>query len=61
MLPWEARFIRGAFSVEGDAALTVARGNGKSAIVAPLACAVADPEGPLHGRRREALCVASSF
>ncbi|MCY3812455.1 MAG: terminase large subunit, partial [Gammaproteobacteria bacterium] len=61
VLRWERRFIRGAFGVEGDAAMTVARGNGKSAVVAGLACAVADPEGPLHGNRREVVCVASSF
>ncbi len=61
VLPWERRFIRGAFGVSGDAALSVSRGNGKSAIVAGVACAVVDPEGPLHGRRREVVCVASSF
>lgn len=61
VLPWEGRFIRGAFRVAGDAALSVARGNGKSALVSALACAVADPAGPLHGRRREVVCVASSF
>ena len=61
VLPWEARFIRGAFRSKGDAALSVGRGNGKSALVAGIACAVADPAGPLHGRRREAVCVASSF
>ena len=61
VLPWEKRFIRGAFAVKGDAALTIARGNGKSALVAPLACAVTDPDGPLHGRRREVVVVASAF
>ena len=61
VLPWEGRFIRGAFKVKGPAALSVARGNGKSALVAGIATALADPEGPLHGRRREAVCVASSF
>ena len=61
VLPWEKRFVRGAFRTSGDAALTVARGNGKSGLVAGIACAVADPVGPLHGRRREVVCVASSF
>ena len=61
VLPWEARFVRGAFRVRGPAALSVARGNGKSALVAGIATAVVDPAGPLHGRRREAVCVASSF
>ena len=34
LLPWERRFIRGAFGVDGDAAVSVSRGNGKSAVVA---------------------------
>ena len=49
------------FSQDGDAALTVGRGNGKSALVGAAACAVLDPEGPLHGARREVVCCASSF
>ena len=61
VLPWERRFVRGAFAVPGPAAMSVARGNGKSALVAGIATAVADPDGPLHGNRREAVCVASSF
>ena len=28
LLPWQRRFLRGAFAVEGDAALSIARGNG---------------------------------
>ena len=61
VLPWERRFIRGAFATTGHAALSVARGNGKSALVAGIAAAVVDPDGPLHGNRREAVAVASSF
>ena len=61
VLSWEARFVRGAFGVSGDASLSVARGNGKSALCAGLAAAVADPVGPLHGRRREAVVSAASF
>ena len=61
VLPWERRFVRGAFAVSGPAALSVARGNGKSALVAGIASAVVDPDGPLHGPRREAVAVASSF
>ena len=61
VLPWERRFIRGAFGQDDDAALSVARGNGKSALVAGIAAAVVDPGGPLHGNRREAVCCASSF
>ena len=61
VLPWEKRFIMGAFKGPGDSALSVARGNGKSALVAAIATAVVDPAGPLTGNRREVLCVASSF
>ena len=61
VLNWEKRLIRGAFSTPGDFAMSLARGNGKSAVVAGLACAVADPDGPLHGTRAEVDCVASSF
>ena len=62
MLPWERRFLRGAFGAGvSSAALSVARGNGKSALVAGIACGVVDPAGPLHGRRREVVVVASSF
>jgi predicted AAA+ superfamily ATPase len=49
VLPRERRFINGALKQSGDSALTVARGDGKSALVAALACAVVDPDGPLHG------------
>ena len=59
LLPWQRRFLRGAFKVEGDAALSVARGNGKSTLVAAVACAVVD--GPLRQPRAEVVCVASSF
>ena len=61
VLGWEKRFVRGAFGQPGHAALSVGRGNGKSALVAGIAAAVVDPAGPLHGNRREAVCVASSF
>ena len=61
VLPWERRFIRGAWKGPGDSALSVGRGNGKSALVAALASAVVDPAGPLGGRRREVICVAASF
>ena len=61
VLPWQARFIRGAFGQPGDAGLSLGRGNGKSALCAGIACAVVDPAGPLHGNRREVVVVASSF
>ena len=61
VLPWESRFLRGAFRGPGDAGLTVGRGNGKSCLLAAVASAVVDPLGPLHGRRREVVVSAASF
>ena len=61
LLPWEKKFLAGTFAQDGDASLTVGRGNGKSALLAAVASAVVDPEGPLHGARREVVCCASSF
>ena len=59
--PWERRFLMGTFGQSGDAALSIGRGNGKSAFVGALAAAVVCPGAPLHGPRREVICVASSF
>ena len=62
VLAWERRFLRGVFRPGiQTAALSVGRGNGKSALVAAIAAAVVDPEGPLHGPRREVVCVGPSF
>ena len=61
VLPWEKRLVRGCFGQPGNAAFSCGRANGKSAVVAGIAAAVVDPAGPLHGRRREVVCVASSF
>ena len=61
VLGWQRRFAFGAFRLPGDAALSCGRGCGKSALVAGIASAVVDPVGPLTGRRREAVVVASSF
>ena len=58
--PWQRRFVRGAFASERDAGLSVARGNGKSGLVAAIASAVVDPRGTLHRRRAEVIVVASS-
>ncbi len=59
LLPWQSRFVRGAFRADGDAALTISRGNGKTTLVAAIACAVID--GPLRRPRAEVVCAASSF
>ena len=60
VLPWQGRFVRGAFA-EGVqwSALSVARGNGKSALMAGIAAATLD--GPLVAPRAETLIVAASF
>ena len=59
--PWEKRFIRGVFRHPGNAAVSLGRGNGKSGFLAAWATAVVFPGGPLHGNRREVICVASAF
>ena len=60
MLPWQARFIRGAWRAgHGASALSVARGNGKTALLSGIACATLD--GPLAVERGETVIVASSF
>ena len=59
MLPWERRFLRGMMSVPGDVALSVARGNGKSTLIAGIAHAALD--GPLSQPRAEVVVCASSF
>ena len=61
VLKWQRRFIEGVFSQPGSGALSVARGNGKSCLVAALGCSVVDPEGPCHERRREVVVCASSL
>ena len=57
---WERRFLRGAMKPDvSTAALTVARGNGKTTLSAALAVAALD--GPLVQKRAEIVLVASSF
>ena len=57
--PWQKRFIRGAFRVNGDSALSVSRGAGKSTTVAAIvvACLI----GPLQRKDSQVIVVASSF
>ena len=60
VLPWQRKFIAGAFAPgRTTAALSVARGNGKTVLVAGIACAALD--GPLAVPRGETIIVASSF
>ncbi|MCY4394981.1 MAG: hypothetical protein OXC10_07600 [Rhodospirillaceae bacterium] len=60
VLPWQARFVRGAFRPGAQsAALSVARANGKTALLSGIAAATLD--GPLAVPRGETVIVASSF
>ena len=59
VLPWQRRFLQGAFRADGDSSLSVSRGNGKSTLVASIACAAVD--GPLRTDRADVVVVAGSF
>ncbi len=60
VLSWQKRFVSGAFKPGvQSAALSVARGNGKTALLSGIACATLD--GPLMVPRGETVIVASSF
>ena len=60
VLPWQTRFVRGAFAPGVQAAaLSVGRGNGKTTLLAGIAAATLD--GPLAVPRGETVIVASSF
>ena len=62
LLPWQREFLAGAFG-DGvtEAALTVGRGNGKSALLGAILAACVDPDGPLHSPRAVNLVVAASL
>ena len=59
--PWQRRFIHGAFGQPDDAALTLARGGGKTTFMAGIAAATVDVDGPLVQPAAETLVIASSF
>ena len=60
VLPWQRRFVRSAFTAGvQSAALSVARGNGKTALLSGIAAATLD--GPLAVPRGETVIAASSF
>ena len=61
LLPWERRFVKGAFSTSGDAALSIARGGGKTTLIAGIGAASVDDDGPLCEPRAETVICASSF
>ena len=62
-LPWESKIHSWRFlSGRRFSALSVARGNGKSRQLCwrSWPAAVVDPDGPLHGNRRDVDCFGSS-
>lgn len=59
LFPWQRRFLRGALGQDGDAALSLARGGGKTTFIAAIAAAAV--AGPLAEPMAEVLIVASSF
>ena len=61
LLGWQRRFLSGAFGQDGDAALSMGRGGGKTTLTAAISCATVDVEGPLVEPMAECLVVASSF
>ena len=61
LLPWQKRFLKGAFEQDDDAALSMGRGGGKTTFTASIACATVDVDGPLVEPMAETLVIASSF
>ena len=61
LLGWQKWFLAGAFGQDGDAGLSMARGNGKTTFTAAIACAAVDVGSPLVEPMAETLLVASSF
>ena len=59
VLPFQRRFLAGAFGQPDDAALSIARGNGKTTLCAGLLAAAL--YGPLAQPNGESVLVASSF
>lgn len=59
LAPWQKRFLRGFLQADGDCALSIARANGKSTLIAGIALAAL--EGPLMEPNAEVVVAASSF
>ena len=60
LFPWEQEFLQDGFAPDvTDAALTIARGNGKTTFISGIGCSAL--EGPLVQTRGEAIVIASSF
>ena len=61
VMPWERDFADLVATGAPEISISMARGNGKSAIVGALAAAVVSPGGPLHHRSASVIVVASSL
>ena len=61
LLGWQRRLLRGAFGQPRDSAFSMGRGGGKTTLVAAIAAAAVDVDGPLVEPRAECLVIASSF
>lgn len=62
VLPWEQEFLTGAFAPEvNEAGLSVARGNGKTCLLAGVALAAVVEDGPLVEPNAETVIVAASL
>ena len=61
VLPWQSDFLRGGFGQPDDAALSVARGNGKTVLCAGIMASAIDVDGPLVQPMADCVMVASSF
>ena len=61
LLPWQRKLLKGAFGQPRDSAFSMGRGGGKTTLVAALAAASVDVDGPLVEPRAECLVIASSF
>ena len=62
LLPWQKRYLKGAFKPGVmDAAMSMARGGGKTTFTAAIAAATVDVGGPLVQPRASNVVVASSF
>ena len=61
LLGWQCKLLRGAFRQPRDSAFSMGRGGGKTTLVAAIAAAAVDVDGPLVEPRAECLVIASSF
>ena len=61
LLNWQRRFLKGAFDCDGNAALSMARANGKSTFAAAIARCTLTPDAPLFSPMTDNAVIAASF